>query len=64
MTAYSEISAEAYARYQAKLHENEKKEIEILKMNNENRCKKCGETYNINVNRADSCGTSPHQPKY
>jgi ribosomal protein L37E len=35
-----------------------------MKINNENRCKKCGEVYNIHVNRADSCGHAPHQPKY
>lgn len=60
-----EIGKEAYGRYQAKLQENELKEVEIMKMNSENRCKKCGEVYNVNVNRADSCGgNSSHQPKH
>jgi hypothetical protein len=50
-------------RYEIKLKENHIKEIEIMKINNENKCKKCQSDYNINVNKAGSCSKGgPHEP--
>ena len=50
--------------YEVKLLENRKKEIEIMKINNENECQLCGKVYNINVNSAKSCNGGKHAPKY
>jgi hypothetical protein len=36
-----------------------------MKINHENKCKKCGKEYNVNVNKPGSCDNgAAHQPKY
>lgn len=55
---------ELMEQYEAKLKENRAKEIEIMKLNNENECAKCRSVYNVNVVGSKSCGGKPHEPKY
>ena len=53
------------ARYEEQLKVNEQKEIEVMKINNENKCDQCGKIYNVNVNKAGLCKPGQaHTPKY
>lgn len=58
------IGKELMENYEKKLKENEVKEIEIMKINCENRCKKCEKVYNVNVNKAGACGNGSHDAMY
>lgn len=59
------IRADLMEKYEAKLEANLVKEIEIMKINSENKCSHCSQVYNINVNKAGSCKNgSTHNPLY
>lgn len=58
------IRPDLMQKYEQQLLKNRAKEIEIMKINNENECKNCGKTYNVHVNPNGSCGKANHQPRY
>lgn len=59
------IKAPLMQKYEQQLLVNEQKEIEVMKINNENKCSACSKVYNVHVNKAGLCSPGkPHEPKY
>lgn len=45
-----------YEQYSATYQEVEKKLIEVMKINKQNKCQRCGEVYREMINREGLCG--------
>lgn len=59
------IRADLMEKYEIKLKENTEKEIEIMKINSENKCSNCEQIYNVNVNKPGLCSKGgKHEPLY
>ena len=58
------IRPDLMERYEARLVANRQKEVQIMKMNNENECSRCGAVYNVHVNKGKVCAGQPHLPAF
>ena len=59
------IKGDLMQKYEVQLKINEEKEIQVMKINNENKCSACAKVYNVNVNKPGVCSPgNPHQPLY